>query len=492
MFGLTAGLNIGLSGLQANQGALNVVGHNIANVNTPGYARQRSVLATGLSQSFGTLQFGTGVQLQNVMGIRNTLLDLQITQAVGRQAGANTRYEGLEAISSYFMEEGEAGLNMQVQRFFQAFQELAARPEDNAIRTNLLGRAQTMVSGMQSRYAMLTEERSRANKSVTSLVTEVNAITAQIAELNLRVASEMPGSEDNSARDLRTQLLDRLSEKIGIQVNTDERGQVQVLLDSGAAVLVSGQSSFAISTGADPGGGPYTHLFVNQGSAGPLDITSKVTEGQLGGFIDLRDNLLARFQVQMDQLAAGIAGQVNLTHRAGFGLNGNTGLDFFLGSTANGANGLPTTVTAGASYVGMVNNLRVNAALVTTPASIGAASVAGASGNNLQAKALANLYNGTAVVDTNNDGVGDTGPYSTVIASLANGIGTQAQSFQVRSLNQENLQTALQNQRERISGVDLDEEAANLMTYQRGYQSAARFVSVINELTDQLINQFGR
>lgn len=492
MPGLTTGLNIGLSGLQASQGALNVVGHNIANVNTPGYARQRSVLTTGVSMSFGNVQFGMGVQLQSVMGIRNSMLDLQITQAVGRQSGANTRYEGLEAISSYFTEDGESGLNMQIQRFFQAFQEMAARPEDVSIRTNLLGRAQTMVTGMQSRYALLTEERRRADNSVVSLVAEVNTITSQIAELNARIASEGPGGPDNSARDLRTQLLDQLSEKVGIQVSTDDKGQVQVLLDSGSAVLVSGQSAFTVSTGADPGGGPYTHLFVNQGNAAPTDITSKVKEGKMGGFIDLRDNILPQFQTHLDQLAAGIAGQVNLTHRAGFGLNGNTGLDFFLGATANGANGLPTSVTAATGYVGMVNNLAVNAALVTTPASIAASSVAGAAGNNVQAKALANLYNGTAVVDTNNDGVGDTGPYSSVVGSLANSIGTQTQSYQVRSLNQENLQTALQNQRERISGVDLDEEAANLMTYQRGYQSAARFVSVINQLTDQLINQFGR
>lgn len=492
MPGLTNGLNIGLTGLQVSQSALNVVGHNIANVNTPGYSRQRAVMTTGTSLTIGTNQFGMGVQLSRVMGVRDNLLDLQITSALSKQYGANTRYEGVEGISTFFQENGEAGLNMQIQRFFEGFQQLAARPEDMSIRTNLIGRAQTMISGMQSRYQLVSDQRARADKATGSLVQEVNSLTSQIAELNIRIASEGQAGSDNSARDLRKQLLDELGQKIGIQVSTDDRDQVQVLIDSGSAVLVSGQSAFKINVAPDPLGGPYQHLFVNQGPAGLLDITSGIKEGALGAQIDLRDNILAGYQRSLDQLAAGVVGQVNLIHRAGFGLNGTTNVDLFLGAAANGANGLPITVTAASNYAGMVNSLAVNAAILGDPARIAAANVAGASGNNTQARAMAALQTTTNTVDTNGDGVGDTGPYSSVVGSLANTIGTQAQGFQVRSQNQENLYTALQNQRERVSGVDLDEEAAALMTYQRGYQSAARFVSVINQLTDQLINQFGR
>ena len=95
-------------------------------------------------------------------------------------------------------------------------------------------------------------------------------------------------------------------------------------------------------------------------------------------------------------------------------------------------------------------------------------------------------------MDTNGDGLGDSGPFSTAVGVLANTIGTQAQGFQTRSTTDQNLLTALSNQRERVSGVDLDEEATALLTFQRGYQASAQFISVINQLTDQLVNQFGR
>ncbi|MDP2876490.1 MAG: flagellar basal body protein [Holophaga sp.] len=106
MPGLNASLNIGLSGLQASQAALNVVGHNIANVNTPNYSRQRAVLSNNDSQSFGNLQYGQGVNLNNIMGVRDRFLEMQITQATSRRSGAEARYSTLEGISPSFIETG--------------------------------------------------------------------------------------------------------------------------------------------------------------------------------------------------------------------------------------------------------------------------------------------------------------------------------------------------------------------------------------------------
>ena len=111
MPGLTSSLNIGLSGLQAAQGALSVVGHNIANVNTPNYSRQRADLNANQPQTFGTLEFGTGVNLANILGVRDKFLEMQITQSTSRQQGANVRYAGVEGISSVFQDDGTSGLS---------------------------------------------------------------------------------------------------------------------------------------------------------------------------------------------------------------------------------------------------------------------------------------------------------------------------------------------------------------------------------------------
>lgn len=492
MPGLNSSLNIALSGLQATQASLNVVGHNIANINTPGYTRQMAVLTTNESQAYGGLQFGTGVTLQQITSVRNRFLDMQITQSTSKQAGADTRYSGVEAISPSFQDDG-TGLGSLVQKFFGGFQTLAANPEDGSARTNLLGQANNLITGMQSRYQMLEDQRKQADNNITSLVTEVNTLATQIAALNTRITTEPTPGSDNDGRDQRQALANQLGKLVGVQVFENDKGALQITLDSGAAVLVSGGSSFAMSVAPNPVAGQYQLVQVAQGSGTPINVTSKITDGELGGNLSLRDTVIPGYQQQLDQIAAGIAGRVNLLHRTGFSLNGaTTGTDFFLGVAANGANGLPTTITAATNYRGMVNSLSVNAAVLGNPNLIAASATANTAGDNTIARSIAALQGAANTVDTNGDGVGDSGPYSTSISSLVNKVGTDSQSFQATSTNQQNLLAALNVQRDRGAAVDLDEEATNLITFQRAYQSCARFVSVVDQLTDQLVNQFGR
>lgn len=493
MPGLNASLYLGLSGLQAQQSALSVVGHNIANVNTPGYTRQRADLTSNQSLVEGQVYFGTGVSLNTVQGIRDRFLDLQIFRETAKQTGANERYSGVDAVSTSLGDTSTTGIAAQIQAFFQGFQELSARPEDGALRTNLIGQAKTMISGMQSRYTLLGDQRNSADQAIGSLVTEVNTLSEQIAQLNQQIASEASQGADNDSRDQRKSLTDKLAGLVGIHVFEDSKGAYQITLDTGAAVLVSGNSSYQLQT--TPGGAALdNHLRVESVMGGSVvDVTAGIKDGQLGARLDLRDNILVGFQRQLDQLAAGVSGQVNLLHRAGFAADGvTTGNDFFQSGVANGANGLPGIISAATFYKGMVSALSVNSAVSTNPSLIAAAGVGGARGDNANAKAMANLQLATGTVDTNGDGIGDSGPYSHVVGSLISDVGTQSQTYKAQSDTQQNLVSALQTQRDRISGVDLDEEAANMMTLQRGYQASARFLSVINQLTDQLVNQFGR
>jgi len=493
MPGLNASLNIGLSGLEATQTALNVIGHNISNVNTAGYSRQLVAMSSNESQTFGDLQFGTGVTVNNIIGVRNRFLDMQITQSTSNQSGAEGRYTGVDAVSSLFQDDGTSGLGTLVQNFFNGFQKLSSLPEDSSVRTNVLGQAQSLLNGMQSRYKMLEDQRKQADGNVSSLVNQVNSLTSQIATLNQRIAGEPTPGSDNDGRDQRQALAVQLGGLVGVQVFEDSKGQMQISLDSGAAVLVSGSSSFAMSATPDATLGNYMRVDVLQGTGTPVNVTASIRNGQLGANLDLRDNILPGYQAQLDELAAGVSGQVNLIHRAGYALDGvTTNQDFFQGIVANGANGLPVTISAANNYRGMVNSLSINSALKTNPSLIAAAGVAGSSGNNASALAIAALQSTNATVDTNGDGVGDSGPYATFVGSLLNKVGTDAQGFKASSTNQQNLLTALTNQRDQASGVDLDEEATNLITFQRGYQASAHFISIIDQLTNQLVTQFGQ
>lgn len=489
MSSLYASLNIGLTGLQSNQAALSVVGHNIANVQTPNYSRQRAVMGSKGAQPFGNLEFGQGVSLDVIMGVRDRFLDAQITRASSKKAGSDTRYQMLEGIASVFLDSGtDADLSTQVQKVFQGFQDVATKPEDLAARTGLLGAAQTLADGIRSRWQLLNDQRVSANQNLAQMVPEINSITAEIAKLNARIGSEITPGAENDARDQRQGLANRLSELVGVQVFEDTHQQLQITLDNGAAVLVSGGRSYDMRVSPpDPALDGFSRVEMVMGGSVVVDVTGNVKEGRMGALLELRDVTLPGFQRQLDQLASGIGGQVNLLHRNGYALDGTTtGLNFFTGLAPVGANGLPTTVA------GAAKSLKVNTVLVGDPRLVGAADTAGAVGNNGIARQLAALQSKANTVDTNNDGVGDSGPFSTTVGTLMASVGTTVQGLMSRSTGDENLMIALQNQRNRLSGVDLDEEAMQMIAFQRGYQASARFVSVINQLTDQLVNQLGR
>lgn len=491
MPGLNSSLYLGLTGLQAQQAALNVVGHNIANVNTPGYTRQRAEFSSNQSMVQGQIHFGTGVSLTSVQGIRDRFLDLQIYRETAKQNGASERFQTIDALSASLVDSGSTGIATQVQAFFQGFQELSSQPESSALRTNLLSKAQSMIASLKSRYQLLDDQRNTADRAVASLVGEVNTLTDQIAQLNQRVISEAGLGTDNDARDQRKALTDKLAALVGINVFEGSQGEYQITLDSGSAVLVSGNNAYKLQT---TGGGPAldNHLLVQSVMGGSVvDVTAGIRDGQLGARLDLRDNLLTGFQRQLDQLAAGVAQQVNQLHATGYAADGvTTNTYFFTGSAAN--SGLPVGIASAANYKGMVNALSVNAAVAGNKNLIAAAGAAGAIGDNAIARALGNLQTASLTVDTNGDGVGDSGPFSAVVGTLISDVGSKAQYYQSLSDTQQNLLTALQTQRDRISGVDLDEEAATMLSLQRGYQASGRFLSVINQLTDQLVNQFGR
>lgn len=488
MPGLTSSLQIGLSGLQVAQSAISVVGHNIANVNTPGFSRQQALITSNGAVSYGNLQFGNGAGLSQVQGVRDRFLELQIHNALSRQQGGNTRSAGLQPLASAFQDQGDDGMSAQLQKFFQAFQEVAARPEDVAIRTNLLGRAQNLIDGMKTRYTLLDEQRATLNQAIPSYLTEVNSLATQIAQLNNRIAGETVPGGDSDARDQRQALASKISEIAGLQVYLDDHDQLNLSFADGS-LLVNGSQVQQLQAVQDPANSNFYRVEVTTGLSSTTDVTASIKEGKLGGTLDLRDNYIPGYQRKMDEVAAGIAGQVNLLHAGGYGLNNTTGDYFFQGADPiNAATGLPTTITAASHYKNMVYSLSINSALIADPNRIAASSALNAPGNNTNALAMARLETLGNSVDSTGSGSGNTGPFSTVLARLVNAIGTDAQVFQARSTTDENLLTALQNQRDQVSGVDLDEEAAKLMSLQRGYSASARFLSVINQLTDQLVN----
>jgi len=468
MPGLTSSMFIGLSGLQAQQSALNVVGNNIANVNTPGYTREVAGMTSNPSQVQGQNYFGSGVSLDSVTSVRDKFLELQLTQATSAQAKYNTLSTGVSVVSSTLGDSTSSGLAAQIQSFFQGFQTLAANPGNSAALTSVVGNAQSMISSFQTNYSLLQQQQAAANQTVGTLVDQVNKLTSQIAQLNQQIVGSDTTGSNNAAVDQRTTLTNQLAQLVGINViDGGTNGPYQITLDSGAATLVSGTSSFDLAAGGSPGSSTVTSTIVGLPNGG--NVTGNITSGQLGAELTLGNTTYAGYESQLNTIATAITTNVNTLNAAGYaaGAAAATGTNFFSGSLAGGT-------------------LSVTAAVVGNPAlNIATATTANAPGDNTQANAIANLQFATGLV------AGITGNFSDAVGHLVSTVGIDSQNFQTQSTTQQNLVSALQTQRDQVSGVSLDEEATNMMQLQTGYQASAHFLNVINGLTAGLITQFG-
>lgn len=328
MSGLFGIFDISKLSLLANQQALQVVSQNLANANTPGYSRQEAVLETTEPVSLGKAQLGTGVQVAQVRRVINTFLENQINlsqQDLGRlqsQADTLPRLEGL------FPDSQGLGLNKNLQDFFNALRDVSNNPRGLTERSVLLSKAVALAAQFNATADTLTKLRQDLNSQISTTITSVNTLTAQIAALNDKIGNaESAGQAANDLRDQRGQLLNDLGKQIQITSFEGANGQVQVLTGRGQ-LLVERNASFALS--AIPSGDNKGLLTVGYNNQ---DIAPYIDNGALHGLLDLRDSTIPDILNRIDTLAASLIGQVNQVHRSGYGLDGTTGNDFFTPAT---------------------------------------------------------------------------------------------------------------------------------------------------------------
>jgi flagellar hook-associated protein 1 FlgK len=480
MLGFNSSLEIGRKALRASELALEVTGHNIANVNTPGYSRQSIEMKAGYPYQSAIGTFGLGVEVSSVKSIRDQFIDFQIVGQNSKGGGAESRLNVLEEVETVFDETMGYGLSNSITDYFNSFLELAARPEDLDLRQNVIGKSEVMIDSFKSKYNNLLDIQSRSDEQVKVLADEVNVITDRIAELNSIVGGYENSSEANDVQDERRELIDRLSELVNINTFETDEGFINISLENGGAPLVAGAESFNLVLQRNSSNHNFYDIGVDAG-ASIIDVTGDITDGRIGGQLDARDNFVPEYLEYLDTLAYGITSSVNSLHTTGFDLNGNAGQNFFNVFT-------PTTP---GDYSGMVNSLSLNTAVQDDPRLI-AASATGSVGDNQIAQQIAALTTNTNTIDADHDGVNDFGPFSSYYNALLNDIGSKSNRYQEVYDNQRVIITELENKRDSISGVNLDEEASTMMQYQHSYQAAARYFNTINDLLDLLVNGLGK
>src|SRR3954451_23492277 len=443
------GLETTLRGILAHQQAIDTTGHNVTNANTEGYSRQTATLGatdpmlitSGVGNGNVMAHLGTGVGVESYDRIRSQFLDLQYrTQAmqVGYQESTSQQ---LDQIEMGLAEPGDNGLSAQLNKFWSTWSDVANTPSDPAARQALIDQAENLTATFKSIDQQLGNVKSQAAAqyaAITGPGGDVETIATQITQLNQSIKAFVAGGDKpNDLLDRRDLLLDKLS----------KLGQV--------SVTDLGNGSIDVSFG-----GTSTPLVADTTMNWPqaLDSTSPPAGGQLGALLKITDSappaaapgIIDQYRTQLNAVAKQLADDVNNFHNPG-----GAGTDFF---TYGAAGTEASTLTVNVGVAGVVT------------------STTGAAGANDIARQITNLRGGTA---------------DKLYSAFVTKIGGDLKNAQTGESNANVLLNSIDDRRQSVSGVSLDEEMTNLIRFQRGYQASARAMSTIDQMLDTLINRTG-
>ncbi len=627
-----AGLNTVVLGLAAQKLSLDTVGHNVANANTEGYSRQRVNLVTASPQTIftgaGTAQIGSGVLAQSITRARNSFIDQQMWKESSTLGYGQTLLDHLGKVEGVFQEPGDTGMQTVLDKFWKAWNTLSTNASDNGARTALRERGVELVDAIQQANTQLRNMISDTNDVIKIKVDSVNQITKELLSLNKQIVSVEAGGQDhaNDLRDRRDYLVDQLSKMINVRVTEEKDGSYTV--QSSGFTLVDKNSATKLTTDSTQDD-DYGYEVVNvviDGSKEKINFTN----GEIKGLIDSRDKVAdpsstdsresdisaKAYLNKLSKMSQFLLQEFNAVHRDGYGLNGDTGTNFFgatnydynyndptttptattnnfsnifgstnlypdgtpkakcwidqltvnpqLFDTTNGLGKIaaktlvgsltvtqsdpgapkisiggdyPTGVTLPATYTVTVNRkpdgtidtvsytdsnggsgtgiLILDSATGTSKFSLGAITTPlscmtiTVDSKDTRTPPSNCTYTFTTLKESQGNAAGDNAvnlanrlkvdisanlgksSLDTYYGSMIGALGVQADNADRLTTNQQTLVNQITNWRSSVSGVNLDEELSDMIRFQKGYSSAARVLTAMDEMLDKLINGTG-
>jgi flagellar hook-associated protein 1 FlgK len=454
---LSSSLSIAVQSLNAASGALQGTNNNIANANTPGYTREVAILEEMAPVNEGNFSAGSGVELKGYQSVRDELVQTQIQQETQAQSGANAQLASLQQIQPTFTTSTQ-DIGTEMSALFSSISSLSTDPSNSTSREAVLTAGQNLATAFNTASNTLTSQQAGLNTQVTQDVSQINQLTKQIAALNPQIA-ELKGSgqDGGTLQDQQDQLVLSLSKLTSVSVTQGDDGET--LTTGNGTPLVVGSQSFTLQTTTGSDG--MTHVLDQNGT----DITRSLTSGDLGGTIQTRDTTIPGLLSQLDTLANQFGAAMNAAQAKGYDQNGNTGGDFF----TLPATPAPTVPPATDPYPGAAANIKM---AISDPTMI-AASSDGSAGSN------GNLTNLSGVQTTALPAGQTPGD---AYASLVYQVGSLTSNANAESTATTASLVQLNDQLSSVSGVSIDEESANLITFQQAYEAAARVVSTIQSL----------
>ncbi len=468
MAGLLGALYVSVTGLRASQTGLTIVGHNIANADTAGYSRQR-VGFEALPAAFEGpgAYIGQGARATSVERAHDRFLERQVQRDVTQLGFFHGRGRTLEAVERLYHDAGRPTVGEAIDGFFAAARALTQEPDDPARRRELTAAAQGVAEGFRALDADLRAAQRGIDDDVDDRVTRVQMLARTIADMNARiVASEAGAAEASDLRDRRDQALRELATLVDVNVLEQKDGSVTVEI-AGQWTLVQGAVAAGLSTLPNPANAGLSDIVYTGASGQPVVITQDLTKGELGGLLDVRDNVLNQNLNALDQLAFELATQVNAQHRVGFGLDGVNNRDLFV-------------QPGGAAFAAA--NFAVDPAVLANPDVIAAASAAaGVPGDNVNLLALA------ALQDTPQAGLGNV-TFGRAHAQMVQAVGRAAADNRARMEVQQVRAEQSEALRESVEGVNIDDEMIDLTKFQKHFEANTRVITAVDQLIDSVLS----
>jgi flagellar hook-associated protein 1 FlgK len=453
MSGLLGLLNLGSSAYQAQTSGVAVTGRNLANVNTPGYSRERIDLRSQLGHPVG------GVRAIGPERVESALLSSRERTSAGANGHASAKAQALLDVEAAVLPSGASDITDHLGNVFGSMSALTAAPLDPSLRSQAVADVQGLAGAFRKASQAIGDARSASDKRISAATDEASHLAAEIAAAN----KQMVTNPDPVIADQRDLAAKRLSELTGSQARIDPDGQMRITIGGGLTV-VDGARAASVQATPDPAYGGHVRIDIVDGNHRD-DVTARLDGGQMGGEVSFRDGTMVELQGQIDQLAYDTATAFNGVHSANAGLDGVTGRDLVVA---------PTQVAGAAAA------FAVDPEIAADPSLLAGAAPAAGSGDNQGFLALAGL------AEQNVAGGGQRTLVGEGIRVLSNLGGEAARAVATRDFEAAGAE-ALAGARDALSGVSTEEEMANLTAFQAAASASTRFIQTVDEMLRGLL-----
>ncbi|OUR92859.1 flagellar hook-associated protein FlgK [Halobacteriovorax marinus] len=479
-------LNIGSTGLSASKKSLETTGHNIANVNTEGFSRQKVNQTTNIPITKSGLVHGTGVRIKSVTRVNDDFINKRLAKSISNESFYSQRMDRMTQVEDIFNEIDTEGLNQVMNRFFNSFRELANQPENETIRSVVRDQANLVVQDFKRIRENLDDISAGIDENIKAEIIDINQTSDHISNLNKKIqALEAIHEETGDLRDQRDLAVRNLSKSFKIHTYQDNGGKY-VVAAKGVGTLVTGTLAQHLQVGtknkADASNGLAGSTEIYFKGKPAHVITQKFQGGSIASLVKVRNKDIVSIKSKVDTIAFNLSKSVNAIHRRGFvnrelevsesgqpssvdARGPTTGIDFFKEPT---------------ELVDAALNLSLSDAVKSDLSNVVTALTPNSPGDNRISLAISKLQHERILGDKD-------ATLEEFYLQAVGTIGLETGKARLDSEQAEGLKAQAESIRERLVGVSIDEEAANMVRYQHAYEASAKIMQTADEMFKTVI-----